>query len=243
MLVLRNSQRKLTSACSCNAPTLHPPSAEINPKRQIFWEKMHTCPNKIFSGLIHPVPSRSEGKIHHFPPLSNYARAWLSKFRVAPAPPNSRRSRRTPQIVQNCRRRKVVWTKAQLLPEGQSADGAALSQDARRPQVVASESPHDSSSRWDKSYRFWLIDLTAVGRFQGARAAGGKGDWTARGCAARRANSRGAAVSQRTSYIGAARRHRLFVTTSDHGFITSRPHLLCSFASSARRTFQIVPRK
>ena len=166
MLVLRNSQRKLTSACSCNAPTLHPPSAEINPKRQIFWEKMHTCPSKIFSGLIHPVPSRSEGKIHHFPPLSNYARAWLSKFRVAPAPPNSRRSRRTPQIVQNCRRRKVVWTKAQLLPEGQSADGAALSQDARRPQVVASESPHDSSSRWDKSYRFWLIDLTAVGRFR-----------------------------------------------------------------------------
>ena len=30
-------------------------------------------------------------------------------------------------LVQNCRRRKAVWTKAQLLPEGRSADGAVLS--------------------------------------------------------------------------------------------------------------------
>ena len=43
--------------------------------------------------------------------------------------------------------------------------------------------------------------------------------------------------------IGATKRHRFFVTTSDHGFTDTRPHLLCSCRSFAAHYLQIVNRK
>ncbi len=42
-------------------------------------------------------------------------------------------------------------------------------------------------------------------------------------------------IVHRKSYISAAKRHRPFVTASDHGFTNTRPHLLCSCLKLASR--------